>query len=108
VKTVYFKVGQFVSSEEKASQEEQNSLEEANNSTAEGSDDDSDNSVEGMKAFPDKIGAYSLDMRSKKILKYKSKIQKRRTMRPISKVFKGRSQVASQKVRVNGKFVKSQ
>ena len=84
-----------------------NANELSNNSTAEGSDDDSDASNEGMRVFPDKIGAYSLDMRSKKILKYKSKIQKRRLQCPISKKFNGRSQVASSKVRVNGKFVKS-
>ena len=47
----------------------------SDNSTAEGSDDDSDNNLEDTKSYPDKIGAYSLDMRSKKILKYKSKLQ---------------------------------
>jgi len=72
-----------------------NSFENSDNSTAEGSDDDFDNNNEDIKSCPDKIGAYTLDIRSKKILKYKSKLQQRRLMRPISKVFKGRSQVAS-------------
>jgi len=45
----------------------------SDNSTAEGSDDESDNSVDSNKSYPDKIGAYSLNMRSKKILKYKTK-----------------------------------
>jgi hypothetical protein len=84
-----------------------NSNDMSDSSTAEGSDSDSDNACDDHKSCTDKIGAYSLDMRSKKILKYKSKIYSRRRSNPISKVFKGRSQVASQKVRVNGKFVKS-
>jgi hypothetical protein len=53
-----------------------------------------------------KIGAYSLLVRSKKILKYKLKLAQRRQKCPISKKFNGRSHVAAQKVRVNGKFVK--
>lgn len=55
-----------------------------------------------------KIGAYSLAVRSKKILKFKMKLLKRRKQCPISKKFSGRSKVAAQKVRVNGKFVKRQ
>jgi hypothetical protein len=45
--------------------------------------------------------------RSKKILKYKQKITMRRLRCPISKKFSGRSKIACQKVRVNGKFVKA-
>ena len=43
-----------------------------------------------------------------KILRYKQKLFLRRQMTPISKKFSGRSKVASQKLRVNGKFVKAQ
>lgn len=39
----------------------------------------------------EKIGAYVLSVRSSKILKYKSKLTKRRALRPISKKFSGRS-----------------
>jgi hypothetical protein len=53
-----------------------------------------------------RIGAYSLKLRMKKILAYKKKLLKRRTQKPISKKFNGRSKIASQKLRVNGKFVK--
>lgn len=91
MKTVYFKVGDYFADNKKVCSEDNNCNDNSDNSTAEGSDDDSDSSVEDCKSFPDKIGAYSLEMRSKRILKYKSKIQKRRLDCPISKVFKGRS-----------------
>jgi hypothetical protein len=48
----------------------------------------------------------SLSDRSKKILKYKSKLYKRRTVVPICKHFSGRSKIALNKNRVNGKFTK--
>lgn len=52
------------------------------------------------------IGKYSLSERSKRILKYKLKVVSRRSRCPISKKFTGRSRVATEKVRVNGRFVK--
>jgi len=45
--------------------------------------------------------------RRAKILRYKAKIYSRRLMKPISKKFDGRSKVACQKLRINGKFVKA-
>jgi hypothetical protein len=98
--------------DKKSSNEVSNDL--SDSSTAENSDEESDcipTSTEGnfgdLSTRSDKIGAYSLAMRSVKILKYKSKLQKRRIACPISKKFNGRSKVASTKVRVNGKFVKA-
>jgi hypothetical protein len=49
----------------------------------------------------------TLSERSKKILKYKQKLIQRRRTCPISKKFTGRSKVANQKLRINGKFVKA-
>jgi len=54
-----------------------------------------------------KIGKYNLSERSKKILKYKLKLVKRRQMHPISKKFTGRKNVALNKFRLNGKFAKT-
>jgi hypothetical protein len=48
-----------------------------------------------------------LNERSQRILKYKSKIFKRRAAHPISKKFSGRKNVALNKFRLNGKFAKS-
>jgi hypothetical protein len=45
--------------------------------------------------------------RSAKILRYKAKIIARRSIKSISKKFNGRSKIACQKLRVNGKFVKA-
>lgn len=53
-----------------------------------------------------RIGMYSLRIRAKKILAYKKKQLRRRLQKPISKKFNGRSKIATQKLRVNGKFVK--
>eukprot|EP00347_Sterkiella_histriomuscorum_P006601 403352145 len=53
-----------------------------------------------------KIGAYTLSQRAKRILHYKMKQTKRRSSKPITKKFSGRSKVATQKLRINGKFVK--
>jgi hypothetical protein len=50
----------------------------------------------------------SLVERHRKIIKYKQKLVKRRKTRPISKKFVGRSKVAVDKQRVNGKFVKKE
>ncbi|CDW86090.1 UNKNOWN [Stylonychia lemnae] len=69
--------------------------------------DESDQNGKELQNEP-KIGAYSMSIRSKKILKYKLKLAQRRQKCPISKKFNGRSHVAAQKVRVNGKFVKKQ
>lgn len=52
------------------------------------------------------IGAYSLSVRRKKILKYKQKVKKYRDHVNISRDFKGRSIAAKQKPRLNGKFSK--
>ena len=68
--------------------------------------DTSENEVEAEKMESELIGSYSKQYRLNKILKFKEKLYKRRANKPISKVFKGRSQVANQKLRVNGKFVK--
>eukprot|EP00347_Sterkiella_histriomuscorum_P010179 403377303 len=54
------------------------------------------------------VGQYTLSERSKRILKYKEKVQKRRQICKLSKKFNGRSRVATNKVRVNGRFVKAQ
>jgi hypothetical protein len=48
----------------------------------------------------------TMEERFRKIIKYKQKLVKRRKTRPISKKFVGRSKVAADKQRVNGKFVK--
>lgn len=52
------------------------------------------------------VGSDSLSERSRKILKYKKKLFKRRMLHPISKNFSGRSKVALDKKRLNGKFAK--
>ena len=53
-----------------------------------------------------KIGGYTLEERRMKLLQYKTKQIKRRQRVTISRGFKGRSMVACNKVRINGKFVK--
>ena len=53
-----------------------------------------------------KIGVYTLEERRQKLLQYKTKQIKRRQRVTISRGFKGRSMVACNKVRINGKFVK--
>lgn len=74
MKVVYFRVGDLYNNNKKSNSDDNSCGDMSDNSTAEGSDDDSDNNSLDTKSCPDKIGAYSLDMRSKKILKYKSKI----------------------------------
>ena len=54
-----------------------------------------------------KKGNFPLSERSKRILKYKAVIFQRRLRFPVSKRFTGRSKVALQKTRLNGKFIKS-
>ena len=56
--------------------------------------------------LPQKIGGYTLNERRMKLLQYKTKQIKRRQRVTISRGFKGRSMVACNKVRINGKFVK--
>ncbi|CDW88535.1 UNKNOWN [Stylonychia lemnae] len=53
------------------------------------------------------VGKYDLQERAKRILKYKTKAIKHRTLHPIMKKFNGRSKVATNKVRYNGRFVKA-
>lgn len=53
------------------------------------------NKEEVEESDEEKIGAYTLSVRSKKILKYKEKVAKRRLKCPIVKRFSGRSQIAS-------------
>ncbi|TNV79306.1 hypothetical protein FGO68_gene15323 [Halteria grandinella] len=48
----------------------------------------------------------TLEERRARILHYKRKIIARRAKKPISKKFNGRSKIACQKLRINGKFVK--
>jgi hypothetical protein len=66
-----------------------------------------------MEATPSKeeadvapVDTISRRERLAKIIKYKTKMIKRRSAVPIVKKFGGRSQAASTKLRVNGKFVK--
>jgi len=67
----------------------------------------SDRKGEIVGRYFKKIGKYTLSERSKKIMKYKLKLAKRRQMHPISKKFNGRKSVALNKFRLNGKFAKS-
>jgi hypothetical protein len=54
------------------------------------------------------LSAEKLSKRRERILKYKSKIYERRNKKgPICKKFNGRSKIACNKLRVNGKFVKA-
>ena len=52
------------------------------------------------------IGKLTLAQRIARVLNYKKKLCARRLNKPISKKFSGRSKIACQKLRVNGKFVK--
>jgi hypothetical protein len=67
--------------------------------------EDTEESSESDKIYY--IGKYTVAERSARILKYKAKIFSRRLKCPISKKFSGRSKVATQKLRINGKFVKA-
>ena len=53
------------------------------------------------------IGSYTRRERWEKICRYKEKQMKYRDKVKISREFRGRSEVAKEKPRVNGKFVKS-
>jgi hypothetical protein len=53
------------------------------------------------------VGQLTHDQRRMRVISYKKKIFARRLTKPISKKFNGRSKVAIQKLRVNGKFVKA-
>lgn len=53
-----------------------------------------------------KVGIYTKSQRSLKILKYKERIQKFRDAHPIKKNYGGRSRVAKEKPRLNGKFAR--
>ena len=55
---------------------------------------------------PPYIGAYPPSIRREKILKYKTKLRHHREKMNVSRVFPGRSGVARQKPRVQGRFVK--
>ena len=52
------------------------------------------------------IGQLSKKERLQRIIKYKTKLIRRRAQVPIIKKFSGRSLAAATKIRVNGKFVK--
>ena len=64
------------------------------------------NSNNCLSQSSQKIGGYTLNERRMKLLQYKTKQIKRRQRITISRGFKGRSLVACNKVRINGKFVK--
>ena len=55
----------------------------------------------------ERIGLYSKIERLKKIKKYKEKVRKRRLDHPISRKFGGRSRIAFEKQRKNGRFAKN-
>ena len=54
-----------------------------------------------------RIGLYSKIERFRKIKKYKAKVRKRRLDHPISRKFGGRSKIAFEKHRKNGRFAKN-
>jgi hypothetical protein len=63
-------------------------------STESGSDDN-DSDITEKDCKKNRIGAYSLETRSKKILKYKQKLYQRRLAAgPVSTKFEGRSKAA--------------
>jgi hypothetical protein len=52
------------------------------------------------------VGKYPAAVRREKIAKYKAKIRKYRSRVGVSRLFQGRSRVARQKLRANGRFLK--
>ena len=98
VKQILFKVPEHYI---KLSESEE--IDQIGNEESTGESSDQDSEVERNR----RVGAYSLSERLQRIKKYKEKMSKRRASKPISKVFSGRSKVANQKLRINGKFVKA-
>eukprot|EP01017_Pseudomicrothorax_dubius_P035063 TRINITY_DN4867_c0_g2_i5.p1 TRINITY_DN4867_c0_g2~~TRINITY_DN4867_c0_g2_i5.p1 ORF type:complete len:272 (-),score=45.19 TRINITY_DN4867_c0_g2_i5:107-862(-) len=58
-------------------------------------------------AKPSSVGIYTCQERSIRIAKYKNKIKKFREAHPVNRTFTGRSQIAVQKPRIKGRFVKN-
>ena len=53
------------------------------------------------------IGKYTISQRREKIQRYKRRIRKFREEHPIKRNYNGRSRVAKDKPRLNGKFAKT-
>ncbi|TNV77901.1 hypothetical protein FGO68_gene11307 [Halteria grandinella] len=72
--------------------------------------DEEENDQENLSTEEDSnetyIGQLTIADRRLRVLEFKKKIYARRISKPISKKFNGRSKVACQKLRINGKFVK--
>jgi hypothetical protein len=79
---------------------------EEGNDLGNSSDSTDSNSVNEVQER--RIGQLTLTERVNRIVKYKTKVIKRRNQVPITKRFDGRSSAATNKVRVNGKFVRKE
>jgi len=52
------------------------------------------------------VGKYPAEVRRAKIAKYKAKVRKYRSRVRVCRLFQGRSRIARQKLRENGRFIK--
>lgn len=60
-----------------------------------------------LKEALNQIGSYTAEIRKQKIQRYKEKVKSYRAKVHVSRKFSGRSFVAKEKPRINGKFIKS-